>query len=185
MKTLVKGQKVLAAILSVVVIMGAAIPVNAASADVNIEVKATTMDNVSVTIPSTLPIVFNEDGTNTLPSNWTIENISSIAGIHLSTVDMDAKTSGWKLLAASQDTKTLKADTKSIKFSIGKQGALKLVAPTSGNESTTGTVSFDENAIAIPSGQTQVLSFDVQRGAFTQDMASAKAYDMVLTFNFN
>lgn len=185
MKTLVKGQKVLAAILSVVVIMGAAIPVNAASADVNIEVKATTMDNVSVTIPSTLPIVFNEDGTNTLPSNWTIENISSIAGIHLSSVDMNSNESGWKLLAASQDTKTLKADTKSIKFSIGKQGALKLVAPLTGNEGMGGSVRFEDNAISIPSGQTQVLSFDVQRGAFTQDMASAKAFDMVLTFNFN
>ena len=49
MKKLVKGQKVLAAILSLVVIMGAAIPVNAASTDVNIEVKATAMDNVSGT----------------------------------------------------------------------------------------------------------------------------------------
>ena len=75
MKLLVKGNKIVAAILSLVVIMGAAIPVNAASADVNIEVKATTMDNISVTVPTTVPIVFNEDGTNTLPSNWTIENI--------------------------------------------------------------------------------------------------------------
>ena len=86
MKYLVKGNKIVAAILSVVVIMGAAIPVNAASTDVNIEVKATAMDNVSVTVPTVLPIVFNEDGTNTLPSNWTIENISSIAGIHLRNV---------------------------------------------------------------------------------------------------
>ena len=46
-------------------------------------------------------------------------------------------------------------------------------------------VSFDDNAIAIASGQTQVLSFEVQRGAFTQDIADAKAFDMVLTFNFN
>lgn len=185
MKYLVKGNKVLAAILSFVVIMGATIPVNAASADVNIEVKATTMDNVSVTVPTTLPVVFNEDGSNTLPTNWAIENISSIAGIHLSAVDMDANSSGWKLLADTQDTKALKADTKSIKFSVGKQGSLKLVAPTSGTESATGTVSFDDNEITIASGQTQVLSFDVQRGAFTQDIASAKAFDMVLTFNFN
>ena len=58
--------------------MGAAIPVNAASADVKIQVEATTMDNVSVTIPTTLPIIFVEDGTNILPSDWTIENVSSI-----------------------------------------------------------------------------------------------------------
>ncbi len=184
MKRLVKS-KILVAVLSLVVLVGGVIPANAASADVNIEVKATTMDNVSVTVPTVLPIVFNEDGTNTVPTNWTIENISNIAGIHLSTVDMDAETSGWKLLADSQDTKVLKADTKSIKFSVGKEGALKLVAPTSGNESTTGTVNFDDNAIAIASGETQVLSFDVQRGAFTEDVATAKAFDMVLTFNFN
>lgn len=185
MKKLVKGNKVLVAILSLVVVLGAAIPVNAASADVNIEVKATTMDNVSVTIPTQLPIVFNEDGTNTLPSNWTIENISSIAGIHLSTVDMDSEQYGWKLLAASEDTKELSADTKSIKFSVGKAGALKLVAPTSGTESSTGSVNFGDTEISIPSGETQVLSFDVQRGAFTADEAAAKAFDMVLTFNFN
>jgi len=185
MKRLVKGNKVLATILSFVVLVGAALPVNAASADVNIEVKATTMDNVSVTVPTALPIVFNEDGTNTLPTNWTIENISSIAGIHLSTVDMNAGASGWKVLSASQDTKTLSKDTKSIKFSLGKSGALKLVAPTSGNESATGSVSFGDTEIAIPSGKTQVLSFDVQRGAFTKDIATAKAFDMILTFNFN
>ena len=185
MKYLVKGKKVLVAILSLVVLVGTVIPADAASADVNIEVKATTMDNVSVTVPTSLPIVFNEDGTNTVPTNWTIENISSIAGIHLSQVDMNANSSGWKLLAASQDTKVLRADTKSMKFSIGKAGALKLVAPTTGNEGATGTVSFDDNAIAIASGETQVLAFDVQRGAFTQDVATAKAFDMVLTFNFN
>ena len=33
--------------------------------------------------------------------------------------------------------------------------------------------------------ETQVLSFGVERGAFTKSEASAKAFDMVLTFNFN
>lgn len=185
MKYLVKGNKVLAAILSLVVIMGAAIPVNAASADVKIQVEKTTMDNVSVTVPSTLPIVFVEDGTNILPSDWTIENISDIAGIHLSSVDMNSNESGWKLLAASQDTRTLKADTKSIKFSVGKPGALKLVAPLTGNEGMGGSVRFDANAITIAAGQSQVLAFDVQRGAFTQDIAAATAFIMTLTFKFN
>lgn len=185
MKYLVKGNKVLAAILSLVVIMGAAIPVNAASADVKIQVEKTTMDNVSVTVPSTLPIVFAADGTNILPSDWTIENISSIAGIHLSSVELNSNESGWKLLAASQDIRTLKADTKSIKFSVGKAGALKPLVPLSGTESMGGTVLFDADEITIASGQTQVLSFDVQRGAFTKDLAAATAFIMTLTFKFN
>ena len=175
----------LAALLSVTVILGTAVPTYAASSDVKIEVKETTMDNVSVTVPTTIPIVFNADGSNTLPTNWTIENVSTIAGIHLAKIDMDAGSSGWKLLADTQNVKTLSKDTKSIKFSVGKAGALKLVAPTSGTDSTSGSVTFGNTEIEIPSGQTQVLSFGVERGAFTKSEASAKAFDMVLTFNFN
>lgn len=180
-----KIKVLLAALLSVTVVLGATVPTYAASSDVNIEVKATSMDNVSVTVPTTIPIVFNADGSNTLPTNWTIENMSTIAGIHLSQIDMNAEDSGWKLLADSENVKTLSADTKSIKFSVGKSGALKLVVPTSGTESENGTVTFDDTEISIPSGESQILSFDVERGAFTNSAATAKAFNMVLTFNFN
>ena len=53
-----KINVLLAALLSVTVLFGAAVPANAASADVNIEIKATTMDGVSVTVPTQLPILF-------------------------------------------------------------------------------------------------------------------------------
>lgn len=180
-----KAKVLMAALLSVTVVLGATVPTFAASTDVNIEVQATDMDNVSVTVPTTLPIVFNADGTNTLPSNWTIENKSTIAGIHLSGISMDAQDTDWKLLADSENVTTLAADTKSIKFSVGKAGALKLVVPNSGTENSAGSVSFDDTEISIPAGETQVLSFDVQRGAFTVTEASAKAFNMVLAFNFN
>ncbi len=180
-----KIKVLLAAVLTISAVLGSAVPTYAAATDVKIEVKATTMDNVSVTVPTVLPIVFNEDGSNTLPTNWTIENKSTIAGIHLSKIDMNAQNTGWKLLALSENAKELPADTKSIKFSVGKAGALKLVTPTTGTENASGSVAFNAEEIAIPSGQTQVLSFDVERGAFTETEASAKAFDMVLTFNFN
>ena len=45
----------IAAVLSMVVVFGATIPAQAASSDVNIEIKETTMDQVSVTVPTTLP----------------------------------------------------------------------------------------------------------------------------------
>ena len=175
----------LTALLSVTVVFGATIPVHAASSDVKIEVQATSMDNVSVTVPTSIPIVFNADGSNTLPTNWTIENVSTIAGIHLSQIDMNAENSQWKLLADSVNVKTLSADTKSIKFSVGKAGTMKLVVPTSGTESATGMVTFADSEISIPSGESQILSFDVERGAFTNAEASSKAFNMVLTFNFN
>lgn len=180
-----KMNKIIALVLSLVVVLGMTIPAQAASTEVMIEVKETAMDNVSVTVPTTLPIVFNENGTNTLPTNWNIENTSAIAGIHLSKVEMNAGESGWKLLADSENTKKLPLDTKSIQFSIGKDNALKTVAPVSGTESASGTVSFDAGEIVIASGETQTLAFKVNRGAFSSSQASAKAFDMVLTFKFN
>lgn len=175
-------KRVLGLLLAAIMVVGTVIPTCAADTDVTIEVKAT---GVSVTVPTTLPIIFNEDGTNVVPTNWTIKNESSISGVHLSAITMDANGTGWKLLAASEDTKTLPADTKSIKFSAGKEGALKLVAPGSGTVAETGTVNYAADEISIASGSSQVLSFAVERGAFTTNAAASTAFDMVLTFNFN
>ena len=180
-----KVKVLLAALLSLTVVVGTAVPTYAASSDVNIEVEATDMDNVSVTVPSIIPIVFNSDGSNTLPTDWKIENKSVIAGIHLSQIDMDAGETDWKLLADSEDVTKIPVDTKSIKFSVGKAGALQLVVPADGTESASGSVSFGSTDISIPSGESQILTFDVERGAFTKTEASAKAFDMVLTFKFN
>lgn len=184
-KTHMKKLKVLlVAVLSVTTLFGATISANAASTEVNIEIKATTMDNVSVTVPTTVPIVFNENGTNTLPTNWTIENRSTIAGIHLAKIEMTG-VGEWKLLADTEDTRELEVDTKSIQFYAGKTGALKLVDPTEQHASNKGLVTFADTEVAIASGETQVLAFDVKRGAFTANEAMAKAFDMVLTFEFN
>ncbi len=180
-----KTSRAIAVILSVVAVFGATIPAQAASSDVNIEIKKTTMDQVSVTVPTALPIVFNEDGTNTLPTNWSIENRSTIAGIHLAQVEMNAGGNGWVLLSASEDTKKLSVDTKAIQFSLGKEGSLKMVEPASGRSNSSGSVNFESDEIVVESGETQILSFDVKRGAFTSSSASAKAFDMVMRFEFN
>ncbi len=180
-----KVKVLLAALLSITVVLGCAVPTYAASADVTIEVKATTMDKVSVDVPGILPIVFNEDGSNTLPTNWTIENKSPIAGLHLSRVDMDAQTSDWKLLAETVNTKELPADTKSIKFSLGTDEVFKTVVPTEGTEHATGSVTFEDDEISLPSGSHKDLVFEVGRGAFNSSEALAKAFDMVLKFEFN
>ena len=180
-----KCNVIMAAVLSMAVLFGANIPVNAASAEVTIEVKETIMDNVSVTVPTTLPIIFNEDGSNTLPTNWTIENISTIAGIHLAEVEMDGTESGWQILGNAENTKLMKVNTKAMKFSLGKSGALKLVEPTNGTKNAVGTITFGDEEITIASGEEQVLDFNVERGAFTSSQASQKAFDMVLTFEFN
>lgn len=181
-----KVKVLLAALLSVTVVLGTAVPTYAAepAADVKIEINATDM-NVSVTVPSVLPIVFNADGTNTIPNNWTIQNVSAIAGIHLTEVALDSETNGWVLLSSDRKVNELTVDTKAVKFYTGNAGALKLVQPTTGTESKTGSVTFEESEISISSGEEKTLSFQVERGAFKQTQASSKAFKMLLTFDFN
>lgn len=180
-----KMNKIIVAVLSVTMLFGATLTANAASTEVLIEVKETAMDDVSVTVPTTIPIVFNENGTNTLPSNWTIENKSSIAGIHLSKVEMNAGESGWKLLGPAEDTTILSADTKAMQFFMGREGDLRLVEPLDGTEGPEGVLEFNNMEISIMAGLTETILFEVSRGAFTESQASAKAFDMILTFNFD
>jgi len=181
-----KVKVLLAALLSVTVVLGTAVPTYAAEpvSEVKIEVNATDM-NVSVTVPSTLPIVFNADGTNTFPSNWTIENVSALAGVHLKQIDLNAGGTGWKLVQDSASVKTQTVNGKAIKFFAGIPTNLKLVAPSNGTESETGTASFGETDICVASGETKDLVFAVERGAFTETQVSAKAFTMELTFGFN
>lgn len=181
-----KKMKVLmAALLSVTVVLGAVVPANAASTDVEIKVEATDMDKVSVTVPSTLPIIFNADGTNTLPSNWTIENNSTFAGIHVSQITLDAEGSGWKLLGELERVADLTADTKAMKLSIGSGTVMEYVQTSSGTASETGSATYGDTDISIGAGESTTLTFDVERGAFTTTEPSAKAFEMVLTFEFN
>lgn len=176
MKTIsTNARKGLVLLLALVMVMAMSVSAFAAETEVKIETKATT---VNVTVPATgIPIVFNEDGTNTYPTNWAITNNSAIAGLHLSKIDMTG-TDGWSLLGESADTKVLAADTKQIKFSMGKSGSEKLVDPSAG-------ATFTPSEISIPASESQVFSFVVERAAFTQSAASTKAFDMTLTFDFN
>lgn len=180
---LVKGSKAMAAILTLVVVIGAAVPVNAASAEILIQINATNM-NTSVTVPTQIPIIFNEDGTNTYPENWLIRNESSIAGIYLHQVRMDSGDTGWKVLASTIDTTKLPADTKSMKFSMGKENNLKLVNPGGGTESEGGVLIYSKQDIQIPAGEDVQIQFNVERGAFTESTDMQKAFDMELSFLF-
>ncbi len=180
-KLLVKGSKVLVATLMMaVVVVGVSVPAHAASAEVNIEVKATDM-NVSVTVPSTIPIVFNEDGTNTYPTNWTVENVSQIAGIYLESVDLTG-VNGWSLLKASEDSTKLPVDTKKMKLRMGVEDVMNLVEPTADSD---GFAEYNPTDIQLPSGTTKTLNFEVERGAFNESATMETAFDMVLTFQFS
>lgn len=176
-----KINVLLAALLSVTVLFGATIPAQAADAVVTFEVQKTDV-NLAMTVPSELPIVFNYDGTNTYPTNWKITNNSTIAGVHLESISLSASSSGWSLLGEEDDAKALAHDTQAVKFYVGKPGELKLVEPQT---TQTGSVTFAEDEINLATGESQLLEFMVERGAFETALASHRAFSMKLTFEYN
>lgn len=175
-----KLNVLLAAVLSFALLFGAVVPAQAASAEVQFEIKATDV-NVAVNVPTTLPIVFNEDGTNTYPTHWTIENTSAIARIYLYSVSLTAA-NDWILMTGGMDPKYNDADTKKVKFHVGPENNLQYMSGR--DNGTTGYVQFEPEEFTIISGGSKDLSFKVERGAFTQNASMQKAFDMVLTFKF-
>ena len=175
-----KLNVLLAAVLSVALLFGANISASAASAEVQFQVKATD-PNVAVNVPTTLPIIFNEDGTNTYPTNWSIENKSAIARIYLYSVALTAD-NDWTLMTGGMDPKFEDADSKRVKFYVGPEGNLQYMSGR--DNGTTGYVEFEPEEFTIVSGGSKDLSFKVERGAYTQNANFQKAFDMVLTFKF-
>jgi hypothetical protein len=173
-----KVNALLAALLSVTILFGGAIPAQAASAEVTVEVKATDV-NTSVTVPSVLPIIFNEDGTNTYPTNWTIQNNSQIARVYLYSIKVDA-VNDWTLMTKAQDPTYNDVDSKKIKFYAGVEDNMQLLDGTD-----SAYVEFDpSDCLILPKGGTKDLSFKVERGAYTQSQSAKKVLEMVLTFQY-
>lgn len=157
--------------------------VNAAgsNSELNIKTEATAMN---VTVPGTSAMIFNEDGSNTYPDNFMISNKSAIAGIYLSSIAMDAGSSGWKLADDTVDIKKQAVNTKTIRMKIGKDGVHKLVKPSAGSEATSGVAEYGVRDILIPALGNQTLSFDVDRGAFSTNQGVSQAFSMTLNFEY-
>ena len=82
-----KMNVVLAMVLSMTLLFGATISANAASAEVKFDVKQTDI-NLAINVPTTLPIIFNEDGINTYPTNCEIQNVGVLGCVCLKKVDI-------------------------------------------------------------------------------------------------
>ena len=152
-----------------------------ASTTVKIETKATLMN---VTVPTSVEFIFNEDGSTTLPTNFIITNNSTIANVSLVKARLSAGTSPWRLLPLSANTKLLAVDTKDIKFYMGTAGQEKLVSPGS-TVSSVGEVTWNNGEITIGAQQSKNISFNIERGAFKTAESSSKAFDLILTFEYN
>ena len=147
------------------------------STEVEIRTEATLVD---VTVPSTLPIVFREDGSNTVPDNYTIQN-NSMSAIHLTSVGLDAQGSGWKVIPESMDPTQFVANTRQILFLVNS----KAVAPMLNEPMETGSARFDPDEVVIEPGQSVTLDFEVYRGSFTVPLENTAAFTMTTTFDFN
>lgn len=143
------------------------------------------MSEFSITVPAVLPIIFNADGTNVLPTQWMVTNNSSIAKISITKIELDAKGSGWKLLPESQSISDLSADTKAMKFYLGKSASdLEIVTPDA-QDGTTGELVWANGHFSIPAEAAKKVFFNVERGAFSKAIPEANAFEMLLTFEFN
>ena len=168
------GGMVLAA--ATVAMMGV-MPVFAAdtaTTDVMFEAEAPVVD---VMVPSTLPITFNNDGTNTVPTNFEIKN-NGTNTVALSYVEMDAGDSMWRLLPENYDMSELIPSSQDIKFYINGK-----IVSNGEADSKTGTVMFSDNEqVVIAPGEKATLNFDVKRATFPYEIESEKAFTMTSHF---
>ena len=83
----------------------------------------------------------------------------------LTKVELDAKESGWKLLPESQEISNLAADTKAMKFYMGKSSnSLALVTPNE-EDTSLGSYTWENGSFTIPTESVKNVSFKVERGA--------------------
>lgn len=155
--------------------------VKAETTDITIDAKATT---VNMTVPGTVAVIFNEDGSNAYPENLVVTNGSKISGVYLSSVEMDAGVSGWKLVDDSIDTTKLPIDSKSIRVRAGKDGLTRLIEPSVGSEDTEGVANYGVRDVLIPAMGSQKISFAIDRGAFSSNQGLSNAFSMQLNFDY-
>lgn len=152
--------------------------------DSNLTIKAKAT-NVNVTVPTTVPFEFDENGDTRVPNNFQVTNNSAIAGVYLESITLDAKNHGWKVVKDGFDLAKMPVDTQNVRIKFGKDGSEKLIAPEGGaNESAKGVATFNSGDIDIEAKDTQKLTFKVDRGAFSKDVVEATAFDMTLQFRF-
>lgn len=123
---------------------------------------AETGENVSLTVPSELSIVFESDGTNTV-EEFQISN-QAFVPIHLTGVNI-TEYNGWKLIA---DNSAIPANQKLLMFQLEGQSLHE------GNNPLT---------LQIPESAKKNLRIEVKRGAWSQGCPSEKAFEMEFLYS--
>ena len=122
-----------------------------------------TTDNVNVTIPTSMSIVFAEDGTNQI-SDFIIENATTNA-LTIDTIRL-TECNEWRVV--SKET-TIPVNTKEIVFQVEEQ-----------------CLSAGENAvnIAVPENSKKGLNIQIDRGAWTYSDILETALELEMQYSF-
>lgn len=176
-------KSILSSLLAAGLVLSSSLPAFAATTgsygtSVDIEVRNETMD---MTVPTTLPMIFLEDGQNTLPSNWKVTNNSAKSNVYLSKIAVDGSESGWQVVADDYEISSAK-DLKALELKMGVKSSEKLVAPIFDIKNTKGEATFQNTDLVINKGETKEISILVERGTFSHAIANSKAFDMTLEF---
>lgn len=122
---------------------------------------AETTENVNVTIPSNLNIVFNEDGTNTA-STFSIQN-NLLVPIHLESIEVDCQ-NGWNL---TEKGTTIEVDKKEMVLELENH-----VLASGANE-----INF-----TVAEGSTEELAVNIMRGAWTKNYEKQRAFHLNVNY---
>lgn len=123
--------------------------------------KAATSNGVSINVPTTMDVSFNEDGTTTV-SDMYLEN-DSIVPVEVQSVNIE-EFNNWKVVPKEQK---IPVNTKKLSLQMGEKELLS-----------------GSNVINREVAESERYDFDIQvnRGAWTYDIASEKALELEVNY---
>lgn len=153
--------------------------VSPSSTDINIEAKATT---VKMTVPTTATFVFNEDGSNTYPTDFTITNNSSAKVVLQKAVFTEVNS--WKLQEVGYDFSNTK-DARELSLKLGnKEETLVDVAKNETSSKWEAEFNYNLNKNGVTDGSDSLtFGWEADRGYYATAISSEKALTMELHFD--
>lgn len=165
------------------------VPVQASSneTDMKIEIKASVID---VNMPTELPVVFESDGSNTIP-DFVIQNNSTVdLNLHRVTFSEIKAVAGdqWSLTAEPDDFLEMENNVKTILVKTGAIGQEKGLILQENPQQTAlkdGIASFESGELKVPKNQSRSLGIKIKRGVFTKEASATDAFKIKVDFNFS
>lgn len=144
-----------------------------ASTEVSIETKQFTSD---VTIPTSLAMIFNADGTSVVPT-LPIQNDMNTFDVKLNSITADFSTSDWSPVNSGSSFDVLDAKNIALGFNVTDSG-FKTFNVTDSNTSV-----CDNLAIAIKPSEKFDLNLEVEKASFTTSSSTAKAFTLEFDYD--